>query len=51
LRGLALERKAWLFAGSDHGAERAAIMLTLIQTAKLNRCRSTGLLADVLAKQ
>jgi len=33
LRGIALGRKSWLFAGSDRGGERAAIMLTLIQTA------------------
>ncbi len=36
LRGLALGRKSWLFAGSERGAERAAIMYTLIQTVKLN---------------
>ena len=36
LRGIALGRKSWLFAGSDRGGERAALMLTLIQTAKLN---------------
>jgi hypothetical protein len=36
-------RKSWLFAGSDRGGERAAVMLTLIQTAKLNDCRSPGL--------
>jgi transposase len=29
LRGIALGRKAWLFAGSDRGGERAAIMYTL----------------------
>jgi hypothetical protein len=28
LRGLALGRKSWLFAGSDHGADRAAVMYT-----------------------
>ncbi len=33
LRGLALGRKSWLFAGSERGAERAALMYTLIQTA------------------
>ena len=32
----ALGRKSWLFAGSDRGAERAAVMATLIVTAKLN---------------
>src|SRR5260370_37562710 len=36
LRGIALGRKAWLFAGSDRGGERAAVMLTLMQNAKLN---------------
>ena len=36
LRGLALGRKSWLFAGSERGTERAALMYTLIQTAKLN---------------
>ena len=36
LRGIALGRKSWLFAGSDRGGERAAVMLTLIHTAKLN---------------
>lgn len=33
LRGFALGRKAWLFAGSDRGADRAAFMATLITTA------------------
>jgi len=32
----ALGRKAWLFAGSDRGADRAAVMSTLIMTARLN---------------
>ena len=36
LRGIALGRKSWLFAGSDRGGERAAVMYTLIGTAKLN---------------
>ena len=36
LRGFALGRKSWLFAGSERGAERAAVMATLIMTAKLN---------------
>ena len=36
LRGIALGRKSWLFAGSDRGGERAAIMYTLIRTARLN---------------
>ena len=36
LRGIALGRKSWLFAGSDRGGVRAAVMYTLIGTAKLN---------------
>jgi len=36
LRGFALGRKSWLFAGSERGADRAAAIATLIMTAKLN---------------
>jgi len=50
LRGIALGRKAWLFAGSDRGGERAAIMYTLIQTARLNRVDPQAWLADVLSR-
>ena len=50
LRGIALGRKAWLFAGSDRGGERAAVMYTLIQTAKLNDADPQAWLADVLAR-
>jgi transposase len=50
LRGIALGRKAWLFAGSDRGGERAAVMLTLIQTAKLNDVDPRAWLSDVLAR-
>ncbi len=50
LRGIALGRKAWLFAGSDRGGERAALMYTLIQTARLNDVDPQAWLADVLAR-
>jgi transposase len=50
LRGVALGRKSWLFAGSDRGGERAAVMYTLIQTAKLNNVDPQAWLADVLAR-
>ena len=50
LRGIALGRKAWLFAGSDRGGERAALMYTLIQTARLNDIDPQAWLADVLAR-
>jgi transposase len=50
LRGVALGRKSWLFAGSDRGGERAASMYSLIVTAKLNDVDPRAWLADVLAK-
>lgn len=50
LRGLALGRKSWLFAGSERGADRAAFMYTLIGTAKLNDVDPQAWLADVLAR-
>lgn len=50
LRGFALGRKAWLFAGSDRGADRAAAMASLIQTARLNDVDPQAWLADVLAR-
>ncbi len=36
LRGVALGRKNYLFAGADSGGERAAAIYSLIETAKLN---------------
>ena len=48
LRGIALGRKSWLFAGSDRGGVRAAAMYTLIGTAKLNDVDPQAWLADVL---
>jgi transposase len=50
LRGIALGRKSWLFAGSDRGGERAAAMYTLIQTARLNDVDPQAWLADVLTR-
>jgi transposase len=50
LRGFALGRKSWLFAGSDRGADRAAAIATLIMTAKLNSVDPQAWLADVLAR-
>jgi transposase len=50
LRGVALGRKAWLFAGSERGGDRAAFMYTLIVTAKLNDVDPQAWLADVLAR-
>jgi transposase len=50
LRGVALGRKAWLFAGSDRGGERAADIYSLIVTAKLNGVDPRAWLADVLRR-
>jgi transposase len=50
LRGIALGRKSWLFAGSDRGGQRAAIMYSLIVTAKMNDIDPQAWLADVLGR-
>ena len=50
LRGVALGRKAWLFAGSSRGGDRAAFMYSLIVTAKMNDIDPQAWLADVLAR-
>jgi len=50
LRGVSLGRKSWLFAGSDRGGERAAIMYALVQTARLNGVDPQAWLADVFAR-
>lgn len=50
LRGFALGRKSWLFAGSDRGADRAAFMATLLNSAKLNDVDPQAWLADGLAR-
>ncbi|MGX1350878.1 transposase [Bradyrhizobium elkanii] len=50
LRGIALGRRNWTFAGSLRGADRAAIMLTMITTCRLNNVDPKAWLADVLAR-
>jgi len=50
IRPLALGRKNWLFAGSDTGGDRAAMMYSIIQTAKLNGLDPEAYLRDVLAR-
>lgn len=39
-----------MFAGSDRGAERAAVMATLIMTVRLNNIDPKAWLADVFAR-
>jgi transposase len=50
IRPLALGRKNYLFAGSDQGGRRAAIMYTLIETARLNDIDPEAWLADIIAR-
>jgi transposase len=50
LRGIALGRRSWLFAGSDRGGQRAAQMYSLIVTARMNEVDPQAWLADVLAR-
>jgi len=50
LRGIALGRKSWLFAGSDRGGQRAAAMYSLMITARLNDVDPRAWLADVLSR-
>ena len=50
LRGIALGRRNWTFAGSDKGGERAAAIYTLIETAKLNGVDPEAWLRDVLTR-
>jgi transposase len=50
LRGIAVGRRNWTFAGSDRGGERAAAIYTLIETCKLNGVDPQAWLADVLAR-
>ena len=48
LRGVALGRRNFLFAGADSGGERAAAMYSLIGTAKLNGLAPEAYLRHVL---
>jgi hypothetical protein len=47
---LALGRKNWLFAGSDTGGDRAAMMYSIIQTAKLNGLDPQAYLGDIVGR-
>ena len=50
MRGLAIGRKNWLFAGSEGGGHAAAIAYTLIETAKLNDVDPQAWLTHVLSR-
>ena len=50
LRGLAVGRKNWLFAGSDSAAERAAILYTVLESAALHGLEPWAYVHDVLQR-
>ncbi len=50
LRRIAVGRKNWLFAGSDAGAQRAAIAYSVLATCQLQGVEPWSYLRDVLAK-
>jgi hypothetical protein len=50
LRTVTLGRKNYLFAGSDAGGERAAVIYSLIATAKLNGLDPEAYLREVLTR-
>lgn len=50
IRSIAVGGKNWIFAGSHCGGQRAAVIYTLIETAKLNDVDARAWLTDVLAR-
>jgi len=50
MRPWALGRKNWLFAGSELAGQRAAVVMSLVQSAKLNGHEPWAYLKDVLAR-
>jgi transposase len=50
IRPIALGKKNWLFAGSERAGQRAAVIQTLLGTAKLNDLNPAAWLKDTLEK-
>jgi hypothetical protein len=50
IRPIALGKKNWLFAGSERAGQRAAVIQTLLATAKLNGLDPAAWLKDTLEK-
>jgi len=50
MRPLCVGRKNWMFAGSDRGAENAATIMTIIETAKANDLNPQAYIADLLSR-
>jgi transposase len=49
IRPLAIGRRNWTFAGSDSGGDRAVVMYTIIETAKLNGLDPEAYLRHLIA--
>jgi len=49
-RNVAIGRKNWLFAGSDEGGRRAAVLYSVIESAKRNGVEPSAYLADLFAR-
>lgn len=50
IRGVAIGRRNWLFAGSKAGGERAAAIYAIIETCKLNGVEPLAYITDVMQK-
>jgi len=50
VRGIALGRRNYLFAGSPEGGRRAAVAYTLVETCKLNGVEPYAYFKDILAR-
>ena len=50
IKGIVLGRKNYMFMGSVRGGEAAAVIYSLIETAKQNNVDPIAYLADVLAR-
>jgi transposase len=48
IRGVALGKKNWLFAGSDAGGARAAAIYSIVETCKLHRINPQAYLAQLI---
>jgi transposase len=48
MRGIAIGRKNYMFVGSERGGKSAAIIHTLMETAKLNSVDPQAWLTDTL---
>lgn len=50
IRGVTIGRRNWLFAGTEEGGHRAARILSIIETCKLNGVEPEAYIADVMEK-